>query len=263
MFALIKGAGDLASGIAVRLHNSGFRLVMTDLPEPTSIRRSVCFSESIRYGTQTIEGVTARFAASPDEVPAILDANEIAVLADEKAACIEVLHPDAVVDAILAKRNLNTRMEQAPIVIGVGPGFTAGVDCHAVVETQRGHDLGRVILSGNAAPNTGIPGVISGFSVERVLRAPCAGTFHELHHIGDLVEKGETVATVEELPVVSQISGVLRGLLPEGTPVQTGMKSGDVDPRCEVMHCYTVSDKARAVAGGVLEALLRFSAASC
>ena len=256
MFVVIKGAGDLASGIAVRLAHCGFSIVMTDLEKPTAIRRTVCFSEAIRQGSFQVEDVTASLAASIDEVPEILERGEIAVLVDPAAACVPALRPDAVVDAILAKRNLGTAIDDAPIVIGVGPGFSAGMDCRAVVETQRGHNLGRVIRSGPAAPNSGIPGNISGFTTERILRAPMDGVFSEIHHIGDIVEKGETVATVDGQPIQAAIRGTVRGLLPTGTVVYAGMKSGDVDPRCIVGNCYTVSDKARAVGGGVLEALL-------
>lgn len=256
MFVVIKGAGDLASGIAVRLAHCGFSIVMTDLEKPTAIRRTVCFSEAIPRGSFQVEDVTASLAASIDEIPEILERGEIAVLVDPSAACIPALRPDAVVDAILAKRNLGTAIDDAPIVIGVGPGFSAGTDCHAVVETQRGHNLGRVIRSGPAAPNSGIPGNISGFTTERILRAPTDGVFSEVRHIGDLVEKGEIVATVDGHPIQAAIRGTVRGLLPTGTVVYAGMKSGDVDPRCIEGNCYTVSDKARAVGGGVLEALL-------
>ncbi len=256
MLIVIKGAGDLASGVAVRLAHCGYELVMTDLPKPTSIRRTVCFSEAIRNGVQQVEDVTGRFAQNIDQVAPILAQGEIAVLADPNADCIAALKPFVVIDAILAKRNLGTTIDEAPIVIGLGPGFCAGTDCDAVIETQRGHHLGRVIQDGAAAPNTGIPGNISGFTTERVLRAPRDGVLTEVRHIGDLVKKGETVALVNGAPMPALISGVLRGLLPDGTPVTEGMKSGDVDPRCEVSHCYTVSDKARAIAGGALEAIL-------
>ena len=256
MLVVIRGAGDLASGIAVRLSHCGFSIVMTDIEKPTSIRRTVCFSEAIQNGSFRVEDVTAQFAPTVDAIPDILSRGEIAVLIDPNADCIQTIGPDAVVDAILAKRNLGTSMEDAPIVIGVGPGFTAGVDCHAVVETQRGHNLGLVITEGPAAPNSGIPGNISGFTTERILRAPTDGIFTEIHHIGDTVEKGETVASVEGLPITAQLKGTIRGLLPTGTRVTKGMKSGDIDPRCVLDNCYTVSDKARAVGGGVLEAIL-------
>lgn len=253
---LIKGAGDLASGVAVRLSHCGFPVLMTDLSMPTSIRRTVCFSEAIRNGTQTVEDVTAEFAGSADIVSAILSRGHIAVLADPNADCVRTLHPFAIVDAILAKRNLGTKITDAPIVVGLGPGFTAGTDCHAVIETMRGHDLGRMILSGCAQKNTGIPGSISGFTTERVLRAPKDGILTEIRHIGDIVKRGETVAEVDGEPIVTVIDGVVRGLLPTGTHVSKGMKSGDVDPRADVQNCYSVSDKARAIAGGVVEAIL-------
>ncbi len=253
---VIKGAGDLASGVAVRLAHCGYPIVMTDLLHPTSIRRTVCFSEAILKGTFTVEDVTAEYASDTSAIPAIHEREHIAVLSDPEANCINSLHPEVVVDAILAKRNIGTAIEDAPIVIALGPGFTAGVDCHAVIETMRGHDLGRVILAGSAEPNTGIPGNISGFTTERVLRAPIDGIFSELHHIGDIVEKGEPVAAVNGEIICATLSGVIRGLLPTGTPVHAGMKSGDIDPRPAQAHCYTVSDKARAIAGGVLEAIL-------
>ena len=253
---LIKGAGDLASGVAVRLAHCGFPIVMTDLRHPTSIRRTVCFSEAIRTGSQTVEDVTAEFAQTAEDVFAIHARGHIAVLADPNADCAAKLHPCVIVDAILAKRNLGTAIKDAPIVIALGPGFTAGVDCHAVIETMRGHNLGRMILTGAAEPNTGIPGSISGFTTERVLRAPKDGTFSEIRRIGDIVKRGEAVAEVDGEPVRAQIDGVVRGLLPSGTLVTKGMKSGDVDPRADVSHCRSVSDKARAIAGGVLEAIL-------
>ena len=253
---VIKGAGDLASGVAVRLAHCGFSIVMTDLPHPTSIRRTVCFSEAILNGSFTVEDVTAEYACSYDKIAQIHARGHIAVLADPDANCIHVLHPEVVVDAILAKRNLGTKVTDAPVVIALGPGFTAGVDCHVVIETMRGHDLGRVILDGSAEPNTGIPGNISGFTTERVLRSPKGGVFHEIRHIGDLVEKGEVVASVDDETIIAPIPGVIRGLLPTGTPVHAGMKSGDIDPRPIKSHCYTVSDKARAIGGGVLEAIL-------
>ncbi len=256
MLILIKGAGDLASGVAVRLAHCGYPIVMTDLPHPTSIRRTVCFSETILNGSFTVEDVAAAYADSAEAVDPILQKGHIAVLADPEAACIRSLHPDVVVDAILAKRNLGTRITDAPVVIALGPGFTAGVDCHAVIETMRGHDLGRVILEGPAAPNTGIPGNISGFTTERVLRAPQDGTFAEIRKIGDIVKKGEPVAAVDGVCISAPLDGVIRGLLPTGTPVFKGMKSGDIDPRPVPEHCYTVSDKARAIGGGVLEAIL-------
>ena len=261
MLVLIRGAGDLASGIAMRLHHARLQVVMTDLPRPTAIRRTVCFSQAVLLGKMTVEDVTAEKAKTPQEALAILKKGNIAVLADPEAACIAALQPDAVVDAILAKRNLGTHITDAPCVIGVGPGFTAGVDCHACVETMRGHTLGRVITEGSPIPNTNIPGLIGGFSGERVLRAPADGIFRQVRQIGDLVKEGEVAGYVGETPMLCQISGVLRGLLADRTPVHRGMKAGDVDPRCERSYCYQVSDKALAIGGGVLEAIFRFSEA--
>ena len=261
MFTLIRGAGDLASGIALRLWRSGIEVVMTDLPRPTAIRRTVSFSEAIVHGETTVEDVTARLAANADEARALLAQGIVPVLADPDCACRADLHPDALVDAILAKRNLGTRRTDAPIVIGVGPGFTAGVDCHAVVETMRGHTLGRVIYTGSALPNTNIPGLIGGFAGERVLRAPADGEFRSARQIGDLVKAGDIAGYVAGEPMACTIDGVLRGLIADGVLVHKGMKSGDVDPRGDVDNCYTASDKALAVGGGVLEALLHLSGA--
>ena len=228
MFVVIRGAGDLASGIALRLWRAHIRVAMTDIPAPTAIRRTVCFSQAIVHGESKVEDVTARRAESPAQALELLRADIIPVLADPEGACIPVLKPDAVVDAILAKRNLGTRITDAPVVIGVGPGFTAGVDCHAVVETMRGHYLGRVIREGTAIPNTGIPGLIGGFAGERVLRAPADGVFHQLLDIGAQVKMGDVAATVEGVPMVCTLDGVLRGILADGTPVRRGMKSGDI-----------------------------------
>ena len=259
MLVLIRGAGDLASGIALRLHHAHMQIVMTDLPHPTAIRRTVCFSQALLFGTMQVEDVTAERAERVEDVRNILSRGNIAVLADPEAACIAQLKPDAVVDAILAKRNLGTRITDAPCVVGVGPGFTAGVDCHAAVETMRGHYLGRVITRGSPIPNTNIPGLIGGFAGERVLRAPADGIFHQLLDIGAKVRAGDTAGEVDSVPMLCHIDGVLRGILADGTPVYRGMKSGDVDPRGETAYCDTVSDKALAVGGGVLQAILQFT----
>jgi len=260
MLVVIRGAGDIATGIALRLWRAHIQVVMTDLEHPTAIRRTVCFSQAIPHGETTVEDVTAKRAENPAQALAWLGQGVIPVLADPQGACIPILKPDGVVDAILAKKNLGTRMTDAQVVVGVGPGFTAGEDCHAVVETMRGHYLGRVIYNGSAQPNTGLPGLIGGFAGERVLRAPADGLFHQLREIGDQVKEGDTVAAVDGQPMVCTLTGVLRGILPEGTPVFKGMKAGDIDPRCELKHCYCASDKALAVGGGVLEALLALRA---
>ena len=259
MFVLIRGAGDLATGIALRLWRAGMKVAMTEIPQPTAIRRTVCFSQAIVHGEMTVEDVRAVRADSAEQIPMLLHQGVIPVLADPDGSCISVLKPDAVVDAILAKRNLGTKITDAPIVIGVGPGFTAGEDCHAVVETMRGHTLGRVIREGSALPNTGIPGLIGGFAGERVLRAPADGVFHPLLEIGAQVKMGDVAAMVGDAPMICTLDGVLRGILADGTPVHKGMKSGDIDPRYKVEHCYTSSDKAIAIGGGVLEAVLSLS----
>ena len=259
MLVLIRGAGDLASGIALRLHHCRMDVVMTDLPQPTAIRRAVCFSQALLCGHWQVEDVTACACTRDAEVRSALEAGQIPVLADPAADCRVWLQPDALVDAILAKRNLGTRLTDAPIVVGVGPGFTAGTDCHAVVETMRGHTLGRTLYEGSALPNTAVPGLIGGYAGERVLRAPANGVFHPVLEIGDTVSAGDTAGTVEGVPMRCTVSGVLRGILADGTAVQTGMKAGDVDPRGQREACFTVSDKALAVAGGVLEAILNLS----
>ncbi|MCI8537468.1 MAG: EF2563 family selenium-dependent molybdenum hydroxylase system protein [Oscillospiraceae bacterium] len=261
MLIVVRGAGDIATGIALRLWRAKISVVMTDLEWPTAIRRTVCFSQAIPLGETTVEDVTARRAEDAAQARALLAQGVIPVLADPEGRCIPVLRPDGVVDAILAKKNLGTKITGAPVVVGVGPGFTAGVDCHAVVETMRGHYLGRVLYHGSAQPNTGIPGLIGGFAGERVLRAPAKGLFHPRKEIGDRVQEGDTAATVDGVPMLCTLDGVLRGILPEGTPVFPGMKAGDIDPRCEIAHCHCASDKALAVGGGVLEALLALSGA--
>ena len=256
MLALIRGAGDIASGTAMRLWRCGINIVMTDLERPTAIRRTVAFSDAIVHGETIVEGLRAQRAEDAAQAKKLLREGVIPVLADPACRCREELAPDALVDAILAKRNLGTHLSDAPIVVGVGPGFTAGEDCHAVVETMRGHTLGRVIYSGSAIANTNIPGLIGGFAGERVLRAPCDGVFTSVHRIGDTVEEGETIGFVDGVPMKCTIGGVLRGVLDDGVRVKKGMKSGDVDPRGKAEYCTTVSDKALAVGGGGVEAVL-------
>jgi len=232
---------------------------MTEIARPTAVRRTVSFAEAVWEGTATVEGVEAMVAPSIEAAGEILAIGRIPVLVDPDANCLPWFRPDAVVDAILAKRNTGTDITDAPLVIAVGPGFEVGVDCHAAVETQRGHDLGRVILEGSAAPNTGIPAEIGGHDKKRVLRAPASGIFLPVvgMEIGTRVKPGDIVGWVDEAPVAVEIDGILRGVLAPGVPVAVDTKCGDVDPRCELDHCYTISDKARAVGGGVLEAILR------
>lgn len=252
---IVKGGGDLATGIAHRLYRSGFDVVITEIAQPTVIRRTVAFASAVYEGKCTVEGVTA-VKAKPDEVNRWRLSGAIPVVIDPACELARQINPWGLVDAILAKYNIGTRITDAPVVIGVGPGFTAGVDVHRVVETMRGHDLGRVLSSGSAEPNTGIPGNIGGYTLERLVLAPQAGTFSPVKKIGDMVDTGEVLGYVDESPVRASIHGVLRGLLYGGLPVGARMKIGDVDPRAKREHCLTISDKARAIGGGVLEALL-------
>ncbi|MEG0597660.1 MAG: selenium-dependent molybdenum cofactor biosynthesis protein YqeB [Oscillospiraceae bacterium] len=257
MLILIKGAGDLATGVAVRLRRSGMQVVMTDLKEPTAVRRTVAFCQCIYDGTATVEGITAR-RVTAEQAADCLNKGEIPVLVDPTAEILHKLPFDALVDAILAKKNLGTAITDCKIVLAMGPGFAAGVDCHGVVETMRGHDLGRLILAGSATPNTGVPGDVGGFTGERIIRAPKAGAFEPLAEIGQLVQKGDPVARVGGETVAAQLTGIVRGMLPAGISVTAGMKSGDIDPRCRRENCFTVSDKARSIGGGILEGLLHF-----
>lgn len=259
MLVVIRGAGDIATGIALRLYRAGMQVVMCDLSQPTSIRRTVCFSEAIRLGETTIEGVRGVLCKDVEVARLAAQSACVAVMADPEASCVSDLHPDVVVDAILAKRNLGTTRGMAPVVIGVGPGFSAQVDVDAAVETMRGHYLGRVYYTGSPLPNTAIPGLIGGYAGERVLRAPADGTFTPCVKIGDEVKAGTVCGTVAGEPMVATIDGVVRGLLQEGVPVTRGMKSGDVDPRCHPEYITMASDKALAVGGGVLEAILNLT----
>ena len=259
MLVVIRGAGDIATGIALRLYRAGMQIVMCDLAQPTSIRRTVCFSEAIRLGETAIEGVRGVLCKDAEVARLAAQSACVAVMVDPEASCVSDLHPDVLVDAILAKRNLGTTRGMAPVVIGVGPGFTAQVDVDAAVETMRGHYLGRVYYTGSPLPNTAIPGLIGGYAGERVLRAPADGTFTPCVKIGDEVKAGTVCGTVAGQPMVATIDGVVRGLLQEGVPVTRGMKSGDVDPRCHPEYITMASDKALAVGGGVLEAILNLT----
>jgi xanthine dehydrogenase accessory factor len=249
---LVKGAGELASGIAWRLFRSGFAVVMTEVERPLAVRRTVSFCSAVYAGVWAVEGVTARLVSTVGEAAA----DEIPLLIDEHAQCCRLLRPTVVVDAIMAKRNLGTALTDAPVVVGIGPGFTAGVDCHAVVETQRGHTLGRVYYQGAAIPNTGVPAERGGHGEGRIVRAPAGGSFHGAVDIGVMVKAGDMLGQVDGVPVHAAIGGILRGLVHDGTPVTPGLKIGDVDPTGGPERCDTISDKALAVAGGVLEAVL-------
>lgn len=258
MLVLIKGAGDIASGVALRLYRSHIPVVMTEIAMPTTVRCTVAFSGAVTSGSAFVEGICAKLATDAAAVNTLLMQGVIPVVIDPKATMRTVLKPDVVIDAILAKKNLGTGITDAPLVIALGPGFTAGVDCHAIVETKRGHTLGRVITHGSAIANTGIPGEIAGHSADRIIRACADGVFTPLCAIGTLVKKGDAVARVGDAEIFAQLDGVVRGMLPAGVAVHRGMKSGDIDPRGNVASCETVSDKALAIGGGVLEALLHF-----
>jgi len=253
---IVRGGGDLASGVVYRLVKAGFPVLVIELERPLAIRRAVAFASAVFDGSITVEGITARRVAHSGEIAEVQAAGEVPVLVDPGGASIGALRPAVVVDARLAKRNLGTARADAPLVIGLGPGFTAGEDCHAVIETKRGHFLGRVIWQGAAEADSGRPGSVQGHALDRVLRAPCAGTVVPLAMIGDAVRAGDVLATVSGEEVRAPFDGVLRGLIHPSVPVRAGLKIGDVDPREVRDHCFTISEKALAIGGGVLEAIL-------
>jgi xanthine dehydrogenase accessory factor len=253
---VVKGGGDLGTGVVYRLHRAGLRVLVTELPQPLVIRREVALATAVHQGVIEVEGMVGRRVGSDQEIARVWQEGGIPVLVDPQAAVVQRLCPSVLVDAIMAKKNLGTRIDDAPIVIALGPGFVAGRDAHAVIETQRGHYLGRAIYKGAPAPNTGVPGSTRGVTTERVLRAPRAGRFEAVCQIGDRVGAGQVVAHVDGAPVRAAIDGVVRGLLADGLDVRAGLKVGDVDPRGVVEHCFHISDKALAVGGGVLEAVL-------
>ena len=267
---ICRGGGDLATGIVHRLFRAGFPVLVLETDRPAAIRRQVSFSEAVYDGTATVEGVTAERIASADRasVNHVLEEGRVPLLVDPEGSSIPLLKPDIVVDAIIAKKNLGTAKEMAPLVIGVGPGFTAGEDVDLVVESMRGHNLARIFTTGSALPNTGIPGNIGGFTKERVLHAEAAGYMKNIRQIGDIVEKGEEIARIYEkmteegifsgsyVSVEASISGIIRGLIREGYHFQKGFKIADIDPReSELANCFTISDKARSIGGSVLEAV--------
>lgn len=254
--AVVKGAGDLGTGIAFRLHKAGFCVLCTDLEKPLVIRRMVAFASAIYNGRIAVEGVVAARINFADEAVYLWQRDTIPVMADPAGRAIEALKPAIVVDAILAKRNLGTKIADAKVVVACGPGFTAGEDCHAVIETHRGHDMGRVLWSGQAEPNTGMPGKVGGEDAARVVRAPADGMFYGRKAIGDEVRQGDVLAMVGNTPVPAPLGGVLRGLLHDGVSVRRDLKVGDIDPRGVVRYCFTLSDKALAIGGGVLEAVM-------
>lgn len=299
LLIICRGAGDLATGIIHRLHWAGHRVIALETDYPAAIRRQVSFCEAVYDGSAAVEGVTARLVPAladaetdtetysgindtpaahivsekwdSSAIEAVLEAGEVPLLIDPKGESIALLKPDVVVDAIIAKKNLGTTINMAPLVIGVGPGFTAGQDVHLVIESMRGHNLARIITDGMAQPNTGVPGNIAGFTSERVIHAPAAGYIHDVRKIGDIVQKGDEIARIypdkesydnalsEYVPVNATITGIIRGLIREGYYFRKGFKIADIDPReSELTNCFTISDKARSIAGSVLEAVSAF-----
>ena len=299
LLIICRGAGDLATGIIHRLHRAGHRVIALETDYPAAIRRQVSFCEAVYDGSAVVEGVTARLVPAladaetdtetysgendtpaahivsekwdSSAIEAVLEAGEVPLLIDQKGESIALLKPDVVVDAIIAKKNLGTTINMATLVIGVGPGFTAGQDVHLVIESMRGHNLARIITDGMAQPNTGVPGNIAGFTSERVIHAPAAGYIHDVRKIGDIVQKGDEIARIypdkesydnalsEYVPVNATITGIIRGLIREGYYFRKGFKIADIDPReSEITNCFTISDKARSIAGSVLEAVSAF-----
>ena len=253
---VLRGGGDIASGIAHRLKRSGFAVVILDIFRPLCIRRKVAFSEAVYSGVKVIEGIKGVLVHNLDEIYDELNRSNIPVYIDEKGEIIEELKPDIVIDAIMAKESLGTNKDMAPVTIGIGPGFEAGLDVDFVIESNRGHDLGRVIEYGRAADNTGLPGVIMGYSDERIIRANASGNIKHFKQLGDLVKEGELISKIGQSEIFAQIPGMIRGLIKEDTPVVEGLKIGDIDPRGYNVDPDTISDKARAIGGGVLEAIL-------
>lgn len=256
VLVLLKGGGDLGTGAAWRLSRAGFPVVITELPRPLAVRRTVAFASAVLDGEIAVEGVTAWRAKDADEAARLIEDGIVPALVDPEGEARIALQPTVMVDAVMAKRNTGTHKSDAALVVALGPGFTPGVDCHCVIETQRGHDLGRVLWDRPAAPNTGVPGEIGGKSAERVLRAPQDGVLSGVKRIGDRVTPGEVVARVGGAPVLAPFDGILRGLAHDGLAVRAGLKIGDVDPRANREHCFTLSDKALAIGGGALEAIL-------
>ncbi len=253
----VRGGGDLATGVVQKLYRAGIKVVILETACPTAIRRTVSLCTAVTEQSAQVEDMRAQRIATLQECAEVWAAGEIPLLVDETASSLQHVHPNGLVDAILAKKNLGTRADQAPIVIAMGPGFSAPRDAHAVIETMRGHGLGRVIFDGEAMQNTGTPGVIEGRGEQRVLRAPCEGTVTHLSAIGEFLTEGQGVFSVNGSVVTAPFSGVLRGLIAEGIWVPEGMKSADIDPRAD-SDCNSISDKARALGGAVLEAYLYF-----
>ena len=257
---IVRGGGDIATGTIYKLVKSGFQVLVLEVEKPSAIRRNVAFCQAVYEGIFTVEDMTCVLVSTIEEAKEVMSKNQVAMMIDPSGEMISKIEHIALVDAILAKKNLGTTIDMAPITIGLGPGFNAGKDVDIVIETMRGHRLGRLIEEGSAMKNTGIPGLIKGYGKERVIHAEVEGTVHQVKKITDTVEKGDVLAYIEnkegQHPVYASMSGLLRGLIREGYYVTKGFKMADIDPRLdEYENCFTISDKARCIAGGVLEAI--------
>lgn len=254
---IVRGGGDIATGTIQKLHRSGFKVLVLETEKPTAIRRNVAFSEAVYEGETVIEGIRAVLANTPEEIEAVFREGFVPVAVDREGKLIDIFKPCVVVDAILAKRNLGTNRNMAPLTVALGPGFCAGRDVDVVIETMRGHNLGRLIFEGYAMENTGMPGEIGGYTNERVIYSPGDGIINNINKIGDIVKQGDTIALIDGLEVKAQISGLLRGIIKNGFKVHKGLKIADIDPRVQEIENYnSISDKARCIGGGVLEAIL-------
>lgn len=253
---VVRGGGDIASGVINRLYKMGVKVLVLEIEKPNFIRRKVCYGQAIYDKEYELEGAVSKFADSIEDIEKIWNENKIPVYIDPEMKVVDIIKPDAVVDAIIAKKNLGFKISKDYITIALGPGFEAGKDADVVIETNRGHNLGRVIFEGKAAENTGVPGVINGFGRERVVYAPEKGILTIIKDIGSIVKKDEIIAYVDNIPVYATLSGLVRGMIRDKSFVTKGLKIGDIDPReSEYENCFTISDKARTVSGGVVEAL--------
>ena len=264
-FIIVRGGGDLATGTIHRLWAAGFPVLVLETDHPAAIRRQVAVCEAVYEGSATVEGMEAVLIKDTAEAKKVIDTGKVPLIVDPDGASITALKPEVVVDAILAKKNLGTNRSMAPLTIGLGPGFAAGEDVDIVIETMRGHNLGRIIREGSAIPNTGIPGNIGGYTAERVIHAGAEGILYNVDKIGDIVEQGEEIAYIADekenrrYSVTATITGIIRGLISDGYPVTKGFKIADIDPRkSELSNCFTISDKARCIAGSVLEVVCAF-----
>ncbi len=255
---IVRGGGDIATGSIHRLFSAGFPVIALESERPSAIRRQVSFCEAVYDGRKTVEGVTAIKAENAEEALEMISKGFVPVIPDKKGESIKKIKPRALVDAVIAKKNIGTSIDMAPLVIALGPGFTAGKDAHFVIETMRGHNLGRIIEKGGALPNTGVPGNIAGHTADRVIYSKEKGIFKSEKSIGDGVKKGDVIAHIDASPVYASIDGIIRGMIRDGYAVNEGFKIADIDPRPrEYENCFTISDKARCIAGSVLELVCR------